>query len=90
MGVNEGLLFLARVDDLGAPLESRCAYRIAGTDLPARVWTLAVYRTDGRPQPNVADRHGLTSAGLLRASGGDFVIEAARAGASGQLAAARG
>ena len=57
---------------------SRCAYRIAGTDLPARLWTLAAYRADGRPAPNVADRQGLTSAGLLRASGGDFVIEAAR------------
>jgi hypothetical protein len=78
MGVNEGLLFLARVDESGAPLDSRCAYRIAGTDLPARLWTLAAYRADGRPAPNLADRQGLTSAGLLRASGGDFVIEAAR------------
>lgn len=78
MGVNEGLLFVARADDQGAPLDSRCTYRLAGTDLPARVWTLAAYRIDGRPQPNVADRYGLTSAGLLRSSSGDFVIEAAR------------
>jgi hypothetical protein len=83
MGVNEGLLFLARVDDLGAPLDARCAYRIAGTDLPARLWTLAAYRSDGRPPPNLADRNGLTSAGLLRASGGDFVIEAARQARAG-------
>jgi len=78
MGVNEGLLFLARVDESGAPLEARCSYRISGTDLPARLWTLAAYRIDGRPAPNLADRQGLSSAGLLRASGGDFVIEAAR------------
>jgi hypothetical protein len=78
IGANEGLAFLASVDDLGDPLDSRCSYRISGSDLPARLWTLAVYRVDGRPQRNLADRRGLTSAGLLRAGNGDFVIEAAR------------
>jgi hypothetical protein len=83
LGVNEGLLFLARVDDRGAPLESRCDYTIAGADLPARLWTLSAYRSDGRPQQNLADRHGLTSAGLLRRSGGDYVIAAAREARAG-------
>jgi hypothetical protein len=83
MGVNEGLLFIARVDDLGAPLESRCSYRIEGRDLPARFWTLAAYREDGRLEPNLANRQGLSSAGLLRAGGGDFVIEAARPARAG-------
>ncbi|PPQ34894.1 DUF1214 domain-containing protein [Rhodoblastus acidophilus] len=78
IGLNEGLSFLARADDLGAPLDSRCDYQIAGSDLPARLWTLAAYSEGGRPLDNPAGRSGLTSAGLLRAEGGDFVIDAAR------------
>ncbi|MBB4197622.1 hypothetical protein CCR94_13185 [Rhodoblastus sphagnicola] len=78
IGLNEGLSFIARADDLGAPLDARCDYTISGTDLPARLWTLAAYSEGGRPQANPANRHGLTSAGLLRTDSGDFVIAAAR------------
>ena len=78
IGLNEGLAFLASTDDFGVALDSRCAYRISGSDLPARLWTLAAYRADGRMQANLAGRQGLSSAGLLRAAGGDFVIAAAR------------
>jgi len=83
MGVNEGLLFVARLDSAGAPLDARCDYQIAGTDLPARLWTLAAYGSDGLQQPNIADRQGLTSAGLLRARSGDYVITAARQARAG-------
>jgi hypothetical protein len=83
IGINEGLSFVTSVDDRGAPLETRCAYEISGSDLPARLWTLAAYRNDGRPLANVADRQGLSSAGLLRAPNGDFVIEAARQARAG-------
>jgi hypothetical protein len=78
VGLNEGLAFVASVDDFGAPLDSRCAYKISGSDLPARLWTLAAYRGDGRLEPNLAGRQGLSSAGLLRAANGDFTISAAR------------
>jgi hypothetical protein len=83
IGINEGLSFVASVDDRGAPLQTRCAYEISGSDLPARLWTLAAYHSDGKPQANVAERQGLSSAGLLRAPNGDFVIEAARQARAG-------
>jgi hypothetical protein len=83
LGVNEGLAFVAGEDDKGAPLEARCSYEISGPTLPARLWTLAAYRGDGQLEPNAADRQGLSSAGLLRAANGDFVIQASRSARSG-------
>lgn len=40
LGTAEGLTFIARQDDSGAPLRLQCAYRIAGPLPPARFWTL--------------------------------------------------
>ncbi len=78
LGAGEGLAFVARADEAGAPLNSRCEYVISGAALPARFWTLAAYDVDGRLRPNLAGRYGLTSAALLRASDGAFSIVAAR------------
>jgi hypothetical protein len=83
LGVNEGLAFFAGEDDKGAAFDSRCSYEISGPTLPARLWTLAVYRGDGRLEPNAADRQGLSSAQLLRAANGDFVIRASRSARPG-------
>jgi hypothetical protein len=78
LGEHEGLAFVAGKDDEGYPLDSRCDYTLSGAALPARLWTLSVYDVDGRPRRNEADRHGLTSASLLRQAGGDFAIFASR------------
>lgn len=78
LGSGEGLAFIARTDDSGAGLDARCDYRISGGAPSARFWTLAAYDIEGRLRPNAANRYSLTSAALLRESGGGFVIEASR------------
>jgi hypothetical protein len=78
LGAGEGLAFVAGKDDDGRPLDSGCEYLISGAALPARLWTLSVYDLQGRLRQNEADRHGLTSASLLRQKGGDFSIAASR------------
>jgi hypothetical protein len=78
LGTGEGLAFVARVDEAGAPLDARCDYVISGAALPARFWTLTAYNVDGSLRPNPAGRYGLTSAALLRAADGAFEIVAAR------------
>jgi hypothetical protein len=78
LGSGEGLAFVARADDAGAPLDSRCDYVISGAALPARFWTLAAYDVDGRLRPNPAGRYGITSTALLRRADGVFSIVAAR------------
>ncbi|WP_294540554.1 DUF1214 domain-containing protein [uncultured Rhodoblastus sp.] len=83
LGEGEGLAFVADRDDDGRALDSRCDYLISGAALPARLWTLSAYDLEGRLRPNEADRHGLTSVGLLRRKGGDFAIAAARAARPG-------
>jgi hypothetical protein len=83
LGAGEGMVFYAHADESGAPLDSRCDYEIAGAALPARFWTLTAYDMDGRLRPNPAGRYGLTSAGLLRAVDGAFVLVAAREARAG-------
>lgn len=78
LGSGEGLAFIAKTDDSGAALDARCDYRISGGAPSARFWTLAAYDVDGRLRPNAASRYGLTSATLLRDSGGGFAIDASR------------
>jgi len=78
LGAGEGLSFVAREDQNGAKLDSRCDYIIAGATPSARVWTLTAYDVNGRLRPNPAGRYGLISTRLLRSGDGAFVIEAAR------------
>lgn len=78
LGANEGETFVASIDARGAPLDLRCDYRISGSAIPARFWTLAAYDVDGRLRSNPAGRYGLTSAALLRSADGGFSIDAAR------------
>jgi hypothetical protein len=78
LGSGEGLVFIARADQSGAPLDARCDYEISGVGPPARFWTLAAHDVAGRLRPNKANRYALTSAELLRAADGSFSIAAAR------------
>lgn len=58
----DGLLFLARADDEGRPLDGRCETRIVGVLPQARLWTLTVTDDDGNLIANDAHRYGFTSA----------------------------
>ncbi len=71
LGVGEGLALVATIDDLGRPLDARCAYRIGSVVPPARYWTLALY--DGL-NPSADRRRGFTSAEILREADGGFFI----------------
>jgi hypothetical protein len=74
LGSGEGLTLLAQTDDLGAPLTSRCNYRIAGQTPPARLWTLAVEDANGRAIVDRGELGALASDVLLRTSDGGFEI----------------
>lgn len=62
--------FETKTDSQGAALDGRCHYRLTGPMPPARFWTLAVTRPDGRPIANPAGRHAFASPELLRAEDG--------------------
>ena len=74
LALGEGLQLVARADDDGRPLESRCVYRV-GPRVPAtRYWTLGVVDLKGFPIENPAQRYVLRSSEILRRAGGEFSI----------------
>lgn len=56
---SETLYFVAAVDEDGAALDRRCTYQMDGGALPARWWSVALYR-DGFYIDNPADRYSWT------------------------------
>ena len=75
----EGIAFVATTDSAGAPLEGRCAYRIAPILPPARWWTLTLYDEGGRLIVNPAGRNGFTSAEILRQSADEATVDISQA-----------
>ena len=74
IGSGDGVAFFASTDDLGRPLDGRCAVTLAGTTPAARFWTITLYDLDGRLVPNAADRYGFTSQEIARRADGSFEI----------------
>jgi hypothetical protein len=77
LAVGEGLRLIARVDDEGRPLDSRCVYRVGSRVPAARYWTLSLVDRNGFPVENLAQRYGFRSSEILRAGNGDFMIAVA-------------
>lgn len=75
LATGEGYLLRTDRDSSGEPLVSSCSYRLSGPFPPARYWTAMVFDPSGRPLPNLADRHGFTSAEVVRGTGTRFAIE---------------
>lgn len=46
LGRSETMYFVATTDDAGAPLRSRCTYRISGAPPKARWWSITAYADD--------------------------------------------
>ncbi len=70
LGLGEGLTFIARTDDTGAPLEGRCRYSLTGDVPQARAFTLTLYDVNGRLLPDAEARTSITSSELLRGADG--------------------
>jgi hypothetical protein len=77
IGVGDGVAFYARTDDAGNVLDGRCTFTVSGMTPAARYWTVTLYDAQGRLVANTIDRHGFTSAEVVRDATGDFVISVA-------------
>ena len=74
IGTGDGVAFYAHRDDAGNALDGRCTFAIGGMTPAARYWTLTLYDAQGRLVANTIDRHGFTSAEIVRTADGRFVI----------------
>lgn len=74
LGTGDGVAFYARADDGGNTFDGRCDFVVSGMTPAARYWTLTLYDTAGRLVANTVDRHGFTSAEILRDITGRFAI----------------
>jgi hypothetical protein len=77
IGVGDGVAFFARTDDAGNALDGRCTFLVSGATPAARYWTVTLYDPQGRLVANTIDRHGFTSAEVVRDAGGNFAITVA-------------
>jgi hypothetical protein len=77
LGTGDGVAFYARTDDAGINLDGRCTISVSGVTPAARYWTLTLYDPEGRLVANTIDRHGFTSAEILRDIEGRFTIAVA-------------
>jgi hypothetical protein len=70
----EALYWVAFTDDQGAPLTGSCDYRLQGSDVPARWWSITAYGADSYLIPNPAARYSFSKTTVERAADGSFVI----------------
>ncbi|NJL08138.1 MAG: DUF1214 domain-containing protein [Methylacidiphilales bacterium] len=73
----DGLVFIARRDSAGKPLDGRCTIRISGRVPQSRFWTLTVTDDKGALIDNPAGRYAFTSTELVWESDGHIEIVAA-------------
>lgn len=74
LGAGEGLALYAGVDENGERLRGRCIYIVEGQTPPARLWTLGLETSAGRP---LAERQGKSAIGsdsIFRQADGSFQI----------------
>ena len=74
LGASEGLAFVSITDDNGTPLDGACQYRIYGTHLPARFWTLSLVTLNGELVDNPSKRYGFHSLTIAKRDGLDYEI----------------
>ena len=61
---SESIYFLALKDSAGDRLEDICRYRISGSPLASRWWSITLYAEDNYLLPNDANVHSVTSTSL--------------------------
>ncbi|MBW2410391.1 MAG: DUF1214 domain-containing protein [Deltaproteobacteria bacterium] len=74
MQKSEAIYFVASTDDDGRPLQSRCDYRIEGTDLDSRWWSITLYGSDFFLIPNNQNRYSYNGGNLIREPDGSYRI----------------
>ncbi len=77
LGLTEGVSFIAKNDDQGAPLDPACEFTIGGATPTARFWTLTALTPEGRLIDTKTRKHGFTSSEVTRDGAGDFFIQVA-------------
>lgn len=74
IGAGDGVAFYAHTDDAGNAFDGRCTFLLSGMTPAARFWTVTLYDAQGRLVANTIDRHGFTSAEIVRDADGRFAI----------------
>lgn len=75
---SEAVYFVATTDSSGDPLRAACRYRITGTSLDARWWSLTVYGSDHYLLANRLDRFSFNIRNVAYDDAGGFEFVAAR------------
>lgn len=86
LSYGDGLAFTAVADDAGQALDAACDYELSGELPPARLWTLAAFRPDGRRLSEGPNDLTLTSADVVRGSGPGLSIILSRRARPGNWA----
>lgn len=84
----ETLYYVAATDSAGAPLHSRCAYRISGTPPRARWWSITAYADDMFLFANDERRYSLNGANAVLDAQGRFALVTGATPPSGGAAGA--
>ena len=71
---SEAIYYGAQTDNEGQPLRSSCDYRIEGTDLDARWWSITAYGSDQYLIPNQQNRWSFNGKNVKREADGSYVI----------------
>ena len=75
LAAGEGFTLRASRDSDGETLSTRCEYRLWSPFPAARYWSVTLTDSHGRMVPNLAERHGFTSAEIVRPAEGPFILE---------------
>ncbi|MBO6633701.1 DUF1214 domain-containing protein [Parvibaculum sp.] len=71
---SETIYFTAPRDDAGDTLRVSCSYKVIGSDLPARWWSITLYGEDHYLVSNLQDRYSFGGETVAREKDGSFVI----------------
>ena len=79
----ETVYYTAKSDSEGHPLDGHCSYRVAGSDPPARWWSVTAYGADDFLIPNASDRYSISMNSVTRRADGTFEINLSQKQAEG-------
>ncbi len=71
---SETVYFTAAIDDAGETLSTNCSYKLAGTPLATRWWSITAYGADHYLIPNTAKRYSQAMNTVVRDADNSFTI----------------